>query len=166
MNITKSKKEKMKELFKVFPIENSPGYMLSRMSGELNAILYRDFRASGFEITAQQWAVLSTLWEADGIHQSKIAEKTTKNRHNISEMMKLLERQGFVRREKDSIDKRLLKVSLTESGKALQDKLTPIAKEALRKAFEGLEQQEAEMLIIIYQKVMSNLASRSEQKNH
>jgi hypothetical protein len=55
----------MKELFKVFPIENSPGYMLSRMSGELNAILYRDFRASGFEITAQQWAVLSSLWEAD-----------------------------------------------------------------------------------------------------
>jgi hypothetical protein len=29
-----------------------------------------------------------------------------------------------------------------------------------------LEQQEAEMLIIIYQKVMSNLASRSKQKNH
>jgi DNA-binding MarR family transcriptional regulator len=81
-------------------------------------------------------------------------------------MMKLLERQGFVRREKDSVDKRLLKVSLTESGKALQDKLTPIVKEALQKAFEGLEQQEAEMLIIIYQKVMSNLASRSKQKNH
>ena len=154
----------MNELFKVFPIENSPGYMINRMAGDLNALLYREFRSNGFEITAQQWSVLSTLWETDGIHQNKIAEKTTKNRHNISEMMKLLERQGFVKRKKDLIDKRLLKVNLTESGKALQDKLSPIVKKTMQKAFEGLDQQDAESLKKIYHKVMTNLGNQNVQK--
>lgn len=148
----------MRNRFRIFPIENSPGYMLSRLTRELNAFLYREFRSHGFEITAQQWAVLSALWETDGLYQNQLAEKTTKNRHNISAMLKLLEQQGFIHREKDSADKRLLKVRLTRSGKDLQGKLTPIALNALNKAFGGLDEEDVEGLRKIYRTVMYNLS--------
>ena len=81
----------MKNISKVFSLDNSPGYMINSLVREMNAYLYRSFRKKGFEITAQQWAVLNRLWEKEGLHQSKLAKKTTKNRHNMAMILKQLE---------------------------------------------------------------------------
>jgi DNA-binding MarR family transcriptional regulator len=35
-----------------------------------------------FDITPEQWGVLSRLWQSEGIHESKLAARTAKDRHN------------------------------------------------------------------------------------
>ena len=143
----------MKEKFSVFPIDNSPGFIINRLARELNACLYRAFHDSGFDITAQQWAVLNRLWEKEGLHQSALAERTTKNRHNMTRILAHLESQGYVLRKTDRWDRRLMRVYLTKKGKQLQDKLIAIAQETLRTVFGDLSRNEIRTLRRIHEKI-------------
>ena len=148
----------MKHYSKVYPLDNSPGYIINRLARELNACLYRAFRSKGFEITAQQWAVLNRLWEIEGLHQSDLAARTTKNRHNMARILKQLETRGLIKRKPDIRDKRLQRVFLTANGKSLQDKLIPIAEETLEKIFAGIRQQDMVALRRIHKKINQNLS--------
>jgi len=154
----------MKSIAQVFPLDNSPGYIINKLARELNACLYRSFRNNGYEITAQQWAVLNRLWEIEGLHQSELAEKTTKNRHNISRILNQFEIKGLIKRESDAHDKRLQRVYLTAKGKSLKDKLIPIALETLENVFAGITQQEFRILERIHKKIMANIESPKNNK--
>ena len=149
----------MKQISKVFPLDNSPGYMINSLAREMNACLYRSFREKGFEITSQQWAVLNRLWEMEGLHQSKLAEKTTKNRHNMTMILKQLEIKGFVEKRSDTRDKRLQRIYLTKSGKALKKKLIPIATDIIEKLFRGVASQDMEVLNKVHKTMIKNLKS-------
>lgn len=149
----------MKQISKVFPLDNSPGYMINSLAREMNACLYRSFREKGFEITPQQWAVLNRLWEMEGLHQSKLAEKTTKNRHNMTMILKQLEIKGFVEKRSDTRDKRLQLIYLTKSGKALKEKLIPIATDVIEKLFRGVASQDMDVLSKVHKTMIKNLKS-------
>lgn len=149
----------MQRISKVFPLDNSLGYIVNSIAREMNACLYRSFREKGFEITAQQWAVLNRLWEIEGLHQSKLAQKTTKNRHNMAMILKQLEIKGFVVRRSDNQDKRLQRVYLTKSGKALKEKLIPLAMDTIEKLFRGIDSQDMNVVRRIHKTMIRNLKS-------
>ena len=127
------------------------------MNRELSLGLQKRFNENGLEITPQHWNVLSRLWETDGLHQSDLAKKSHKDRHNITRIVNLLEKNGFVYRIPDSKDKRLLLVYLTEKGKSAQGKLTEIVKDFLTDAFKGFSSEEIEQLQMMNLRVLSNL---------
>ena len=148
----------MKTTFTVFPVDKSPGFIINRLARELNVCLSRAFSKNGFDITAPQWAVLNRLWEKEGLHQSELAEKTTKDRHNIARMLPVLEKQGLVTRHPDRKDKRMQRVFLTTRGRNLKDRLIPIAQETLDRVFEGLTERDVAGLIRISEGMTANLA--------
>ena len=113
-------------IFKAFPLENSPGYLINRLAAKMNAALHWAFKSAGCNITAQQWAALNRLWEENGLHQS-LLERTTKNQHNVSRTLTLLEKQRLLERRPDPEDVTLQRIYLTEKGAKLQDVLVPIA---------------------------------------
>ncbi|MDY6792937.1 MAG: MarR family transcriptional regulator [Thermodesulfobacteriota bacterium] len=147
----------MKKISKVFPLDNSPGYIINSLAREMNVCLYRSFREKGFEITAQQWAVLNRLWEMEGLHQSKLAQKTTKNRHNMTMIIKQLEVKGFIEKRSDTQDKRLQRVYLTKRGKDLRKKLIPIAIDTIEKLFRGVNPKDMVAIRRIHKTITHNL---------
>jgi DNA-binding MarR family transcriptional regulator len=153
----------MKNEFSVFPIDNSPGFIINRLARELNACLYRAFHNSGFDITAQQWAVLNRLWEKEGLHQSALAERTIKNRHNMTRILAHLERKGYVLRKTDQWDRRLIRVYLTRKGKQLQNKLIPIAQDILSAVLGDLSRNDLKTLRRIHAKIIDNLEMLSRK---
>ncbi len=106
----------MKLKVSVFPRSESPGFMILRASSLMNARLSTFFQTKGFNVTPEQWSILGSLLEIDGIHQSLLAKKTAKDRHNITRMLNLLEERGLIRRERHHTDKRRLLVYLTKDG--------------------------------------------------
>jgi DNA-binding MarR family transcriptional regulator len=134
------------QVFKAYPLENSPGYLINQLAAKMNAVLQRAFRSVGYKITAQQWAVLNRLWEENGIHQSLLAERTTKNRHNVSRMLTVLEKQGLLKRRLDPEDARLQRIYLTKKGAMLQDVLVPIVDKVMENIFKGMKKPELENL--------------------
>ncbi len=143
----------------VLPIEDSPGFIIHHLDLLLKAGLHKSFQAEGINITAEQWAILNSLWKEEGIHQSAIAEKIGKDRHTITRMLNLLEKNGFVRRVPTEEDKRRLNVYLTDNGRNIKDKLVSIVGGFAEKAFAGLTKEELDQLVRILKQITRNLES-------
>jgi len=141
----------------VFPLGNSPGYIIHRLDMLMSLGLQHAFQAKGFNITPEQWGVLNRLWENEGIHQSALAERAAKDRHNITRILNLLGKNGLIRRTPDGKDNRRLNVYLTEEGKGLKQKLIPIVIDYLQKCFEGLTQEEVQDLTRVHEHILKNL---------
>ena len=120
--------------FPVPPIENSPGFIIHHLDLLLKLGLHKSFQAEGINITAEQWAILCRLGEEEGVHQSAIAGKMGKDRHTITRMLNLLDKNGFVQRVPTDEDKRRLNVYLTASGRDILNKLVPICSWFFRKS--------------------------------
>ena len=76
--------------FSVFPVDNSPGFIVHLLDTQMKAGLKRAFQSKGYNITPEQWGVLSRLWVKDGIHQNTVAKRTSKDRHTITRILNLL----------------------------------------------------------------------------
>ena len=148
----------MKIELNVFPLDNSQGYIIHRLDVQMSLGLQHAFQAKGFNITPEQWGVLNRLWENEGMHQSALAQRAAKDRHNITRILNLLEKNGFIFRTPDGEDKRRLNVYLTEEGKALKQKLIPIVIGFLKKCFEGLTPEEVQNLRRIHEHILNNLS--------
>jgi MarR family transcriptional regulator, organic hydroperoxide resistance regulator len=148
--------------FRLFPRSESPGYLICQAATSLKTGLNRAFQANGLNVTPEQWTVLSSLWENDDVHQSLLAEKTAKDRHNITRILNLLEKSGLVRREPDCNDRRLRKVYLTEEGKALRPDLVRIAEDFLRQSLTGLRQKDLDFMTKIMRLIINNVSGACE----
>jgi DNA-binding MarR family transcriptional regulator len=147
----------MKLTLNLFPRTESPGFLIYRTSTQMKVGLLRAFQAKGFNVTPEQWTVLSSLWEADGLNQTLLADKTLKDRHNITRILNLLEKGGLVRRRPDREDRRCQKVYLTGAGKALKPHLVRIATEFLQKAFAGMSEEDLNSMKRILGQILQNL---------
>ena len=60
--------------------------------------------------------VLRALWEQDGVTHSELAELLSRSPATITNMVKRMEKAGFVERRSDPRDERVSRVYLTEAG--------------------------------------------------
>ena len=68
------------------------------------------------EITYPQYLVLSSLWENDGQTVGAIARRLALESSTITPLLKRLEQAGFVHRERQRDDERVVVVRLTSAG--------------------------------------------------
>jgi len=149
----------MKPPFSIHPREQTPGRMIFRTAILMKVGLTRAFQDNGFDVTLEQWGLLTSLRESDGIHQSALAERTGKDRHNVTRILNLMAKAGLVRRELHPEDKRCQRVFLTDKGIAVQAVMLPIVVDFFGKAFEGLSQEDLQELTRILVHITGNLAS-------
>lgn len=71
-------------------------------------------------ITYPQYLVLMILWETDSISVNGIAQKLILNTNTVTPLLKRMEVQGIVVRERSAEDERKVIVKLTAKGKQLQ----------------------------------------------
>jgi len=147
----------MKIRIKVFPLENSPGYLIYRSITMMKAELLRTFREKGFDVTPEQWSVLNKLWEFRGLNQMELAEKTSKDRHTMTRILTLMERKKLILRKADRRDNRCYKIYLTPKGKGLKNKLNPLVIRLLKKAFAGFRSSDMEGLKRMHEDIIRNL---------
>ncbi|MEU6727286.1 MarR family transcriptional regulator [Nonomuraea wenchangensis] len=70
---------------------------------------------------AGQEMLLNQLWREDGLTQSELIARLGVEPPTVTKTLQRLERAGFVRRSPDPDRPRLIRVHLTEAGKALRD---------------------------------------------
>ena len=77
-------------------------------------------------LTYTQYLVFLVLWERDGISVSEIGDRLMLDNGTLSPLLKKLEQAGFIRRERSREDERIVTITLTEAGRALQEKAKDI----------------------------------------
>ena len=73
-------------------------------------------------LTYTQYLVFLVLWERDGLSVSEIGEKLMLDNGTLSPLLKKMEQAGYVERRRSRADDRVVEITLTEKGKALQEK--------------------------------------------
>ena len=73
-------------------------------------------------LTYTQYIVFLVLWEKDGQPVGEIGEKLLLDNGTLSPLLKKMEQAGYVRRERSREDERVVVITLTEAGRALQEK--------------------------------------------
>jgi DNA-binding MarR family transcriptional regulator len=71
-------------------------------------------------ITYPQYLVLMILWETDGITVNEIAQKLILNTNTLTPLLKRMESQGIVRRQRSGQDERKVLISLTDRGREMR----------------------------------------------
>lgn len=72
-------------------------------------------------LTYTQYVVLLALWERDGVSVKELGDRLYLDSGTLTPVLKKLEAQGRVTRQRSTDDERLVIVSLTAEGRALQD---------------------------------------------
>jgi len=113
------------------------------------------FKQLGIDLTSDQWIVLKSISEVEGINQRELAGRCFKEPASVTRILDLLEKKGWVERRPVQDDRRTYEVHTTEAGKALVEKLLPLAVEIRAQGTQGLSEQEVEqlsqMLIQVYE---------------
>jgi DNA-binding MarR family transcriptional regulator len=95
-------------------------------------------------LTYPQYLVLLVLWEGGRVTVGRLGERLQLDSGTLSPLLKRLEVNGFVRRERSSDDERLVDVTLTPAGRRLERKAQCIP-EQLFSATGMSEQQAADL---------------------
>jgi DNA-binding MarR family transcriptional regulator len=95
-------------------------------------------RLADHRVSFGHWAFLRILWEGDGLTQRELSERAGVMEPTTFAALKAMERLGFVVRRQIAKDRKKVYVFLTPRGRALKDKLVPIAEDVNRIAVEGV----------------------------
>ncbi|MFM8369286.1 MAG: MarR family winged helix-turn-helix transcriptional regulator, partial [Chloroflexota bacterium] len=108
--------------------------------GELSA------RQTTGDLTPSQFAVLEALYPIGSMKQGEVSNKVLKSTSNLTTVIDNLERDGYVRRERDAEDRRVIHVHLTEAGTSKLEAVLPNHIGALVEIFSTLSASEQETL--------------------
>ena len=101
--------------------------------------------------------LLCKLWTADEITQMQLTELLNCEPSTVTNMVKTLEKKGFVYRKKDPVDGRVSRVYLTEKGLAVREPITQIWRKQQDKLLKGLTAENRELLNEFLQQMEKNL---------
>ena len=87
--------------------------------------LYTPF-LSELNLTYTQYLVLLVLWEQDGIPVSEICRRLHLDNGTVSPLLKKLEKEGLLEKSRSPEDERVVLITLTDTGRALQERAKEI----------------------------------------
>jgi DNA-binding MarR family transcriptional regulator len=141
----------------LYPIEELLLYWVYRVQTEGVLLLLRRFRGAGYDITPEQFGVLARLRVQQGMNQTQLGERMLKDRHNMTRILNLLEKRGYIERRPDVSDRRIFRIFLTESGRGVQEELTPIVTRHLDELLEGILDHDQQTIRRILERIVTNI---------
>lgn len=103
--------------------------------------------ASSYGLTLSQFDVLEALYHQDGLTVGKIKDKILSSNGTVPVIIKNLEKQGMIEREKDPQDQRRTIVKLTAKGRQLIAGVVPENEKMFEEKFLAWSLEEKQTLI-------------------
>ncbi len=72
-------------------------------------------------LTYTQYIVFLVLWEKDGCTVGELCEKLILDNGTLSPLLKKMQQAGYIERKRSETDDRVVVITLTEKGRALQE---------------------------------------------
>ena len=122
---------------------------------------YLEVELRNYKATLIRFHIMSTLFKNGGeMTPSEIAESVFREKNSITAVLNTLEREGVVRREPSTDDRRSVKVVITDKGWKVANRLSPIAQELSREALSCIDKEQVEELVNIMRTIRESLLPR------
>ena len=104
------------------------GFLLAKATQRWNELLQERFRNAGWdEVRPSYGSILVPLFEEDGLRMGELARRSRLSKQTMTTMVRLLEREQLVYRERDLDDGRAFRIVLTSKAR----KFEPVAERTL-----------------------------------
>jgi DNA-binding MarR family transcriptional regulator len=107
-----------------------------------DAYLYRKARLSVSKLIVLKVLAINS----QGMMPSKIAEWTGTERNNITALVSRMKQEGLVTTERNSRDKRLVNIKLTDKGREVLSQAIPVAQEVVNQVMSSITESDAALL--------------------
>ena len=115
-------------------------------------------RLAAHKVPFGHWSFLRILWEADGLTQKELSERAGVMEPTTFSAMKTMEALGYITRRQLPTNKKNMYVYLTSEGRALKEKLVPMAEDANRVSVHGVSPQDVKTARKVLLAMIENLA--------
>jgi DNA-binding MarR family transcriptional regulator len=96
-------------------------------------------RLAEHAVSFGHWTFLRILWEGDRLTQRELSDRAGVMEPTTFSALKAMERLGYIRRRQFAGDRKKIYVLLTAKGRALRDRLVPLAEDVNRIAVRGVK---------------------------
>ena len=104
------------------------------------------------------WSFLRILWASDGLTQKELSARAGVMEPTTFTAMKAMEALGYITRKQLPTNKKNMYVYLTNEGRALKEKLVPMAEDANHVSVRGVSPQEVKTARKVLLAMIENLA--------
>src|SRR4051812_44872252 len=110
------------------------------------------------EVSFGHWTFLRVLWERDGLTQRELSREAGVMEPTTFTALQALERLGCIERRQLPENRKNVYIHLTAKGRALKDKLVPLAEEVNHLAVHGVDPAQLATARAVLLAVIENLA--------
>ena len=142
-------------------IDRSMIHLLHRASqraSEIFAIETRDF-----DLTARQFAVLSTVAQHEGLSQTDLVRLTGIDRSTLADVVQRLLRRGIIARTRTMQDGRTYAVTLSAQGRELLDAIKPSVRRADRAVLSCLGEDDGKLVAQVLGRLLKKTGGNGDQ---
>lgn len=115
-----------------------------------------DERMQPHGLTAMQWEPLALIYFENIDTVAALARHSQVNCGAMTRMLDRLETKQLLRRQRSSIDRRVVRLELTPKGKKVARAILPLALDALDRHLEGFEPAEVATLTRLLGRMLAN----------
>jgi DNA-binding MarR family transcriptional regulator len=119
---------------------------------------------AGLKISLSGLGVLRVLLAEDGLKASEVAERAWSNPGTLTSVVNTLVRDGFVERKPDGGDRRVVRLYITDAGKAVVIYYVGQAAPRWRKAFDFVTPQDEAVVRGFFASMISHISQLLEEE--
>ena len=113
-------------------------------------------------LTYTQYLVFLALWEEDALTVGELCDRLMLDNGTLSPLLKKLQQAGYVERKRSEEDDRVVVITLTEAGRALQEKAKNVP--AGVASCIDLPPEKAQALYALLYELLDNQKKKSERR--
>ena len=133
-------------------------FLMERTERQMRRYKNAALKKEGIEISSDHWVMLKRISEREMINQRELAERTFRDPASVTRSLDSLEREGLVQRVDTEHDRRAYNLILTTEGKALVNKITPIAMEIRAQGLKNISAEDLQVFKTTLNKIYENYA--------
>ena len=124
---------------KEFLSEESLGGYISKIHWYIKTYFAKLIKENGYTITVEQWTLLLIIFMNPENTQTEIAEKALKDKTNVTRILDLLQKNGYIKRLPDPSDRRKYRIRITDNGEKTVKALFPLAEKTDKAALAEIK---------------------------
>ena len=138
-------------------MEGNGGFLITRIKQVTGRLLERTLAERGIDaFNGAQGRILYVLWQQDGVPISELSRQTGLATTTLTSMLDRMEMAGLVRRDRDSRDRRKVRIVLTNEARGMREDFDAVSSQMNAYLYEGFTDAEVEQLEGYLQRVLAN----------
>ena len=141
--------------------EQKIGIRLTRVGMLSKVFAVQTFNRLKLELTPEQFMVLMVLKDNKEMYQRQLGTLTFKDRPNITRIVSILEKGGYIEAKNSSNGRQIKQLFITQKGKGICKKYMPIISDVWENTIKDIPEDEINSFIETLNKIENNLRKRT-----